>query len=123
MLRTVAELRDRVPRPWTGSWTEPSVQPVQSGSSAARLRGIRAGSACGARGRSSHNPPVVGSSPTRPTPSKASANHLELRLRVGHRCCESNLSMRPCAASCVLTRLSVENTRPRRLVLCTLGPE
>jgi hypothetical protein len=31
----------------------------------ARLRGIRAGSAYGARCRTSHNPPVVGSSPTR----------------------------------------------------------
>src|ERR1700730_9413706 len=67
MLRTVAGLRDRAPRPWTGSWTEPSVQPVRSGPSAARLRSIRAASAPGARGRSSHNPPVVSSSPTRPT--------------------------------------------------------
>src|SRR5882724_8322426 len=58
MLRTVAGLRDRAPRPWTGSWSEPSV---------ARLRGIRAASAHGARGRSSHDPPVVGSGPTRPT--------------------------------------------------------
>jgi hypothetical protein len=66
-LRTVAGLRDRAPRPWTGSWTEPSVQPVRSGPSAARLRGIRAARAHDARGRSSHNPPVVGSSPTRPT--------------------------------------------------------
>src|SRR5260370_41576227 len=66
MLRTVAGLRDRAPRPWTGSWTEPSVQPVRSGSSAARLRGIRAGSAYGARGRASHNPPVAGSSPPAP---------------------------------------------------------
>ena len=40
---------------------------VQSGPSVARLRGIRAASAYDARGRSSHNPPVVGSSPTRPT--------------------------------------------------------
>ena len=29
MLRTVARLRDRAPRPWTGSWTEPSVQPMR----------------------------------------------------------------------------------------------
>src|SRR5207253_2510174 len=63
MLRTVAGLRDRVPRPWTG----PSVQTVQSGPSVARLRGIRAASAHDAWGRSSHNPPVVGSSPTRLT--------------------------------------------------------
>ena len=40
---------------------------VQLALSAARLRGIRAGSAPGAPGRTSHNPPVVGSSPTRPT--------------------------------------------------------
>ena len=43
------------------------MQTVQSAPSAARLRGIRAASAYDARGRSSHNPPVVGSSPTRPT--------------------------------------------------------
>ena len=75
MLRTVAGLRDRAPRPWTGSWTEPSVQPVRSGPSAARLRGIRAASAHDARGRASHNPPVGGSSPTRPTShARPSAN-------------------------------------------------
>jgi hypothetical protein len=51
ILRTVAGLRDRAPRPWSGSWTEPSVQPVRSGPSAARLRGIRAASAHGAPGR------------------------------------------------------------------------
>jgi hypothetical protein len=67
MLRTVAGLRARVPMPWTGSWTGPSVQPVRSGPSAARLRGIRAAGAHNARSRASHNPPVVGSSPTRPT--------------------------------------------------------
>jgi hypothetical protein len=43
------------------------VPTVQLALSAARLRGIRAGSAPGAPGRTSHNPPVVGSSPTRPT--------------------------------------------------------
>ena len=75
MLRTVAGLRDRAPRPWTGSWTEPSVQPVPSGPSAARLRGSRAASAHDARSRASHNPPVVGSSPTRPT-SHAAAREL-----------------------------------------------
>jgi hypothetical protein len=73
MLRTVAGLRDRAPRPWTGSWTEPSVQPVRSGPSAAQLRGIRAASANDARSRTSHNPPVVGSSPTRPTSSFTSS--------------------------------------------------
>src|SRR5579871_6157919 len=44
---------------WTGSWTEPPVQTVQSGPSAARLRGIRAGSVPGAPSRSSHNPQVL----------------------------------------------------------------
>jgi hypothetical protein len=43
------------------------VQVVQSELWAARLRGIRAGRASGAPGRSSHNPLAVGSSPTRPT--------------------------------------------------------
>ena len=52
----------------------PSVQTVQSGPSAARLRGIRAASAHGARGRTSHNPPVVGSSPTRPTVAELNKN-------------------------------------------------
>ncbi len=66
MLRTVAGQRDRAPRPWTGSWTEPSVQAVQSGSLAARLRGIRAGSAYDARGRTSHNPAGRGFEPHPP---------------------------------------------------------
>jgi hypothetical protein len=52
---------------WTASWTELSVQTVRSGPPAARLHGIRAGSAYDAPGRTSHNPPAVGSSPTRPT--------------------------------------------------------
>ena len=43
------------------------MQVVQSQLWAARLRGICAGRAPGAPGRASHNPPVVGSSPTRPT--------------------------------------------------------
>jgi hypothetical protein len=43
------------------------VQTVRLAPSAARLRGICAGSAPGAPGHTSHNPPVVGSSPTRPT--------------------------------------------------------
>ena len=60
---------------WTGSWTEPSAQPVQLALSAARLGGIRAGSAPGAPGRASHNPPVVGSSPIRPT---CGFTHLDL---------------------------------------------
>jgi hypothetical protein len=66
-LRTVAGREKAGALLWTGSWTEPSVQTVRSGPSAAWLRGIRAGSASGARGRTSHSPPVVGSNPTRPT--------------------------------------------------------
>jgi len=66
-LRTVAGREESGALLWTGPWTESSVQTVQSGSPGARLRGIRAGSAYGAQGRTSHNPPVVGSSPTRPT--------------------------------------------------------
>ncbi len=42
------------------------MQTVQLEPSAARLRGIRAGSASGAPGRATHNPAVLGSSPTRP---------------------------------------------------------
>jgi hypothetical protein len=72
MLRTVAGLRDRAPRPWT----EPSAQPVRSLPSAARLRSIRAASAHDARSRTSHNPLVVGSSPTRLTCSTPSG-HIE----------------------------------------------
>jgi len=65
---------------------------VQSGLSAAQLRGIRAGSAYDARGRSSHNPPVVGSSPTRPT---SSFNTLyRFRTRCGLVSCDSALSAR-----------------------------
>src|ERR1700729_3733523 len=66
-LRTVAGREESGALLWTGSWTELSVQTVRSGPSAARLRGIRAGSAYDAPGHTSHNPPVVGSSPTRPT--------------------------------------------------------
>jgi hypothetical protein len=40
---------------------------VAIGLPAARLRSIRAGSASGAARQASRNPPVVGSSPTRPT--------------------------------------------------------
>src|SRR5690242_11572642 len=67
MLRTVTGCSDTAPRSWTGSWTEPSVPTVQSGPPVARLCGIRVDSAPGAQGHTSHNPPVVGSSPTRPT--------------------------------------------------------
>jgi hypothetical protein len=58
---------DRQDEAWTGSWTESPGQTVRLAPSAARLRGVCAASAPGAPGRASHNPPVVGSSPTRPT--------------------------------------------------------
>src|SRR5215472_204223 len=65
-LRTVAEREKSDALLWTGSWTEPSVQAVQSGPSAARLRGIRAGSAYDAWGRTSRNPPVAVRAPPAP---------------------------------------------------------
>jgi hypothetical protein len=55
------------PRPWTGSWTGASDNSSAVSAISAMTRGIGAASALGARGRTSHNPPVVGSSPTRPT--------------------------------------------------------
>src|SRR5439155_20779887 len=64
-LRTVAGREEAGALLWTGSWTELLVQIVRSGPSAARLHGIRAGSAYDAPGHTSHNPPVVGST-TRP---------------------------------------------------------
>jgi hypothetical protein len=67
MLRTVAGREETGALLWTCWWTEPSVQPVQSGPLAVHFRGIRAGSAPGATGRASHDPPVVGSSPAHPT--------------------------------------------------------
>jgi hypothetical protein len=52
--------------PWTGSWTDASYSPSAVGVVSAMIRVICAASAHDARGRTSHNPPVVGSSPTRP---------------------------------------------------------
>ena len=66
-LRTVAGRDEICALPWTVSWTEPPGQTVQSGLSAVRLRGIRAGSASGASGRTSHKLSVVNSNTTRPT--------------------------------------------------------
>jgi hypothetical protein len=54
-------------RPWTGSWTGASDNSSAVSAISAMIRGIGAASVRGARGRASHNPPVVGSSPTRPT--------------------------------------------------------
>ena len=67
MLRTVAGQRDRAPRPWTGSWTGAPDNPSAVSAVSAMIRVVCAASAHGAGGRTSHNPPVVGSSPTRPT--------------------------------------------------------
>jgi hypothetical protein len=66
--RSVADSRLSPWNAWTGSWTESS---VQSGPLVARLRGICAASAHGAPGRTSHNPPVVGSSPPAPPATHA----------------------------------------------------
>src|SRR5215472_13277801 len=92
-LRTVAEREKSDALLWTGSWTEPSVQAVQSGPSAARLRGIRAGSAYDAWSRTSHNPPVVGSSPTRPTCdfTRNTGQALELDIKGGRHYTASQL--------------------------------
>jgi hypothetical protein len=67
MLRSVAEQRDRTLRPWTGSWTGAPDNPSAASAVSAITRIICAARAHGAWGRTSHNPPVVGSSPTRPT--------------------------------------------------------
>jgi hypothetical protein len=71
------------------------VQTVQKAPSSARLLGIRAGSAPGALGGTSHNPPVVGSSPTR---------HLRFAKRTGrtHRA----------APQRILAREDVRRDRP-----------
>src|SRR6516165_9177193 len=52
---------------WTGAWTGPPDNPSAMSAISAITRAIGAASAHGARGHTSHNPPVVGSSPTRPT--------------------------------------------------------
>jgi hypothetical protein len=52
---------------WTGSWTGASDNPSAASAISAITRVSRAASVPGAGDRTSHNPPVVGSSPTRPT--------------------------------------------------------
>ena len=54
------------PRAWTGSWIGAPDNPSASNAVSAMIRAIGAASVRGAGGRSSRNPPVVGSSPTRP---------------------------------------------------------
>jgi len=68
-LRWVATTDIACRLPWTGSWTGASDNPSAASAISAITRVICAGSAPGARGRTSHNPPVVGSSSTRPTSS------------------------------------------------------
>ena len=51
----------------TGSWTGAPDNLGAASAVSAVIRGICAASTLGARGRTSHSPPVVGSSPTRPT--------------------------------------------------------
>ena len=53
--------------PWTGTWTGVREIPALSVRSRAAARGIVAGRVRAAAERASHNPPAVGSSPTRPT--------------------------------------------------------
>jgi hypothetical protein len=53
--------------PWTGSWTAAPDNLSAPSAVSAITRAIGAASAPGASDRASHNPPVVGSSPTRPT--------------------------------------------------------
>ena len=61
------DYRCRLPAPWTGSWTGASGNPSAASAIGAVIRITCAASVPGAPGRASHNPPVVGSSPTRPT--------------------------------------------------------
>jgi hypothetical protein len=76
MLRTVAGQGIWAPGPWTGSWTGAPDSPSVVSAVSAMTRAISAGSASVVRGRTSRNPPVVGSSPTRPTPSIPSTKRL-----------------------------------------------
>ncbi len=52
---------------WTGSWTGSPDNPSAASAISAMTRDIGAASACEAGEHAPHNPPVVGSSPTRPT--------------------------------------------------------
>jgi hypothetical protein len=65
-LRAVAGWRGTPGRAWTGSPGNPSAASAIRAIACA----IGAASACAGRARVPHNPPVVGSSPTRPTISK-----------------------------------------------------
>jgi hypothetical protein len=54
------------PRAWNGSWTGAPDNPSAVSAISAIIRGICAASGRGAGGRTSHNPPVVGSRPHPP---------------------------------------------------------
>src|SRR5262245_49498780 len=75
------EQDDRVegPRAWTGSWPGAPDDPGATSAVGAITRAIGAASGHGARGRTSHDPPVVGSSPTRPP-----ADHASQRIAAQH---------------------------------------
>jgi len=84
--------------PWTDSWTEPLAEVGATSVTGAWICGIRAGSAPRAPGRAPHNPPVVGSSPTRPTSmvftfEGTPRQDSSLGVVPGHRHCHSR---RPC---------------------------
>jgi hypothetical protein len=85
----------------------------------ARLGGICAASAYGAQGRSSHNPPVVGSSPTRPT-----CRTVDLASTKGHsalRMGSERIRMRPRAIDASAPVLSSSATVARftaRMAAC-----
>jgi hypothetical protein len=52
---------------WTGAWTGAPGNPSAMCAFVALTRGVSAGQACVANERASHNPPVLGSSPSRPS--------------------------------------------------------
>jgi hypothetical protein len=84
--------------PWTDSWTEPLAEVGATSVTGAWICGIRAGSAPRAPGWAPHNPPVVGSSPTRPTSmvftfDGTPRQDSSLGVVPGHRHCHSR---RPC---------------------------
>ena len=85
---------------WTGSWTGAPDNPSAARAVNAIIRVICAASVRGAGGRTSHNPPVVGSSPTRPT------SHARLPANSACQVCTSKTSTSHCATPLRLTRAS-----------------
>ncbi len=75
---------------WTGSWTGAPDNPRATSAVSVMIRVICAASTLGAWGRASHNPPVVGSSPTRPTsharpPANSAGQVCALKTSTLHR--------------------------------------